>query len=150
MKKYFLLFSCVVGAIILMASTNESNSTNVASLKGVWELEHQFLFENNQVTDTIFNMNGYRQVKMYSKGQVMWTRYSPIDNNEWFGYGTYKVEDGMLEERLEYASESMMSIVDTVQVFRFELQMEKNSYSQISLDADGNRYLSENYKRIEK
>jgi len=79
----------------------------------------------------------------------MWSRYNPTDTNEWFGYGTYSVKDGMLEERLEYASNQMMEIVDTVQVFRFELEIEKSSYSQISFDENGNKYNSENYDRIE-
>ena len=79
----------------------------------------------------------------------MWSRYNPTDSNEWFGYGTYDVVDGVLEERLEYASNAMMKIVDTVQVFRFQLQLDKNTYSQISFDNDGKMYNSENYKRIE-
>ena len=112
-------------------------------------MEHQYIYENNEILDTIYNLNGYRQVKIYSKGKVMWSRYNPTDSNEWFGYGTYDVVDGVLEERLEYASNAMMKIVDTVQVFRFQLQLDKNTYSQISFDNDGKMYNSENYKRIE-
>ena len=79
----------------------------------------------------------------------MWTRFNPADSNEWFGYGVYEVKDGVLEERLEYASDAMMKIVDTVQVFRFDLEITKKHYSQTSHDADGNRYVSENYVRLE-
>ena len=86
---------------------------------------------------------------MYSKGKVMWTRFNPGDTNEWFGYGTYEIKDGMLHERLEYASHEMMKIVDTVQVFSFDLEMNKKSYSQISYDANGQKYVSENYRRID-
>jgi len=119
------------------------------SLEGVWELQNQQMYENGNVSEVMENENGYRQVKMYSKGKVMWTRNDPSDSNEWFGYGTYTVKDGMLEERLEYASGPMMKIVDTTQVFKFELVMEKNAYQQIELDENGNRFQGESYIRLE-
>ncbi len=122
---------------------------DVYKLEGVWNLQYQLLYDNNQVSDTIFNTNGYRQVKMYSKGKVMWTRFDPADNNEWFGYGSYSIKGNMLEERLEYASGSMMKIVDTTQVFKFELVMDKNSYQQIAVDKKGQYSLSEHYIKIE-
>ncbi|MEZ4779752.1 MAG: hypothetical protein R2786_10260 [Flavobacteriaceae bacterium] len=149
MKKFALLaFSLVLALLSISAIETDSIQSNY-SLEGVWEMEHQYIYENNEILDTIYNLNGYRQVKMYSKGKVMWSRYNPTDTNEWFGYGTYHVKDGILEEQLEYASNEMMKIVDTVQVFRFELKIDKDSYSQISFDNDGKKYNSENYKRIE-
>ncbi len=149
MKKICLITCCLIAAIILIAAVEKDAPQNTYTLEGVWELKHQYIFENNEILDTLYNLDGYRQVKMYSKGKVMWSRFNPTDTNEWFGYGTYRVVDGFLEERLEYASNTMMQIVDTVQVFRFELEMDENSYSQISLDDKGFRYNSENYDRIE-
>ena len=134
---------------LLHSSSCVSTTGDPFNLEGVWELQHQFLYDDNQIQDTLYNLEGYRQVKMYSKGKIMWTRFNPKDTNEWFGYGTYKITDGYLEERLEYASNEMMKIVDTVQVFRFALEVGANTYSQISFDADGNRYNSENYVKIE-
>lgn len=149
MKKICLITCCLIAAIILIAAVEKDAPQNTYTLEGVWELKHQYIFENNEILDTLYNLDGYRQVKMYSKGKVMWSRFNPTDTNEWFGYGTYQVVDGFLEERLEYASNTMMQIIDTVQVFRFELEMDENNYSQISLDDKGNKYNSENYKRIE-
>lgn len=117
-------------------------------MKGFGELQNQQLYEDGLLSDTVENENGYRQIKMYSKGRVMWTRNDPADSNEWFGYGTYTVNDGVLEERLEYASGPMMKIVDTTQVFRFELVFGKKSYQQISLDQQGQRSQGETYRRI--
>ncbi len=149
MKKLAVIaFSILLAVIFIAASTTEGNQ-NEYTLEGVWEMKHQYIYENNEILDTLYNLNGYRQVKVYSKGKVMWSRYNPTDTNEWFGYGTYEVKDGILEERLEYASQAMMKIVDTVQVFRFELKLTKDTYSQISFDNDGNKYNSENYTRIE-
>lgn len=149
MKKALLLGCCLIAAAILLSANKTSTPDTTLSLEGVWDLEHQFLYENDQVSDTLFNRSGYRQVKIYTKGKVMWSRFNPADSNEWFGYGTYEVKDGMLIEHLEYASNSMMKIIDTVAVFKFELVLMEDSYSQISLDSKGRRYNSENYIRIE-
>ncbi len=136
-------------SILAFTEMDKTTPTEPYNLEGVWELKHQFFYENNEVSDTIFNQNGYRQVKMYSKGKVMWARFDPKDSNEWFGYGTYVIKDGMLEERLEMASGPMMKIVDTMQVFIFELVMSDNSFQQIALDEEGKYSNSENYDRIE-
>jgi len=149
MKRLSLIAICLIGAILFVAADKKTTPPTLHSLEGVWELKHQFIFENNEILDTLYNLNEYRQVKMYSRGKVMWSRFNPTDTNEWFGYGTYRLVDNVLEERLEYASNTMMQIIDTVQVFRFELEMGDNTYSQISLDENGNRYNSENYTRIE-
>ncbi len=148
MKNLIIL---LIGMSSFLAITQEKKAaaSEPYNLEGVWELQHQFLYnENNQVSDTILNQNGYRQIKMYSKGKVMWTRFDPKDSNEWFGYGTYTIKEGMLEERLEYASGPMMKIVDTIQVFKFELVIDKDSYQQIDLDEEGHYSQSENYTKI--
>lgn len=149
MKKISLIVFSVLCAFTFIGSVYNETPAAVHSLEGVWEMKHQYIYENNVVQDTLFDVNGMRQVKMYSRGKVMWSRFSPRDVNEWFGYGTYTIVDGFLEERLEYASNAMMKIVDTTEVFKFELIVEENSYSQIALDENGDRYNSENYQRIE-
>ena len=149
MKKLSLIVLSILCASIFIAFTNDEPTVGHTSLEGVWEKKHQYIYENNEVQDTLFDVNGKRQVKIYTDGKVMWSRFSPKDVNEWFGYGSYEIVDGFLEERLEYASNAMMKIVDTTSVFRFELILDNNTYSQISLDEDGNRYNSENYERIE-
>lgn len=147
--KTILFFSCYLMVATLVMGDGRTITDEKASLEGVWELQNQQMYENGTVSETMENENGYRQVKMYSKGKVMWTRNDPSDSNEWFGYGTYSIKDGMLEERLEYASGPMMKIVDTTQVFRFELIIEKKAYQQIELDEDGNRFQGESYVRLE-
>ena len=145
-----------IGLVLLLfflVSTSTKNSHEKSaenpSLEGTWELVNRFNYDGMNVTDTIQNINGYRQVKIYSKGKVMWTRYSPDDPAEWFGYGSYKNTDKELEERLEFGSETMMKIQDTVQVFKFELQLDPDNFRQITVDDKGNRIQSENYARID-
>jgi len=117
----------------ILDTKNDIATDDLYNLEGVWELEHQFLYNDHQVSDTIFNTNGYRQVKIYSKGKV---------------YGSYKITDNILEERLEYASGPMMKIVDTTKVFKFELVMDKNDYQQIAVDEEGHYSQSENYTKV--
>ncbi len=149
MKKLSFVIAGLATAIFLMAGTSNSDKQLEMQLQGVWELQHQTLYENNLVTDTMFNLNGYRQVKMYSKGKVMWTRYDPADNNDWFGYGTYAINNGILTEKLEYASVEMMKILDTTNIFEFTLVLGQNTFSQIDNDSEGNPERSENYLRTE-
>ncbi|MGB5943255.1 MAG: hypothetical protein WBG71_10260 [Leeuwenhoekiella sp.] len=118
-------------------------------MRGAWQLESFYLFENDQIVDTVETTDGYRQIKMYTNDKVMWTRYVPENTTEWFGYGHYEATDSTLEERLEYGSASMMEIIDTMRVFTFKLEMHGDRFSQINVSEDGKRFSSENYIRIE-
>jgi hypothetical protein len=149
MKKLLGLVFLMLILISATEFTSSKQQTNANSLEGTWELMNRFDFENGNVSDTLFNNNGYRQIKIYSKGKVMWTRHSPDDPSEWFGYGSYTNTENELEERLEFGSKTMMSIQDTVQVFKFELHLYKDSYSQITIAEDGMPINSENYRRID-
>ena len=148
MKK---LLGLVFLMLILVSATSITSSKlqTTPSLEGTWELINRYNYDESGVSDTLQNVNGYRQVKIYSKGKVMWTRYSPDDPAEWFGYGSYTNTANELEERLEYGSAAMMGIQDTVKVFKFELILDDDTYSQISLDDEGKRYFAENYRRID-
>jgi len=147
MKKIIYPIVIVFGLILLSAIP--INNTHESSIQGVWELVDRYTYDGNQITDTIKNTNGYRQIKMYSNDKVMWTRFVPLDSVEWFGYGSYYTKDSSLVETLEYGSNSMMKIIDTMRKFKFKLMIDHNTYSQITLDNDGNPMFSENYRRLE-
>ncbi|WP_422348419.1 hypothetical protein [Flagellimonas sp.] len=120
------------------------------SIEGTWELQSFYNYDDGvNISDTIPTADGYRQVKMYYNGKVMWSRYAPQDSLEWFGYGTYRITADSLIETLEYASSPMMRAMDTLRVFNFELNLTNDTYSQISFDEEGQRTFSENYKRID-
>ena len=105
--------------------------------------------EEGNISDTVPTTEGYRQIKMYYNGKVMWTRYVPTDSVEWFGYGSYNTTENSLTETLEYMSASMARIADTLRVFNFELELEDDRYSQITIDDEGKRSFSENYQRLD-
>ncbi len=150
MKKLLgLAFLMLVLVLITSMTSSKLQTATNSSLEGTWELINRYNYDESGISDTLQNVNGYRQVKIYSKGKVMWTRYSPDDPAEWFGYGSYTNTENMLREQLEFGSKTMMGIRDTVQIFEFELILDDDTYSQITRDDEGIRSFSENYRRID-
>lgn len=117
-------------------------------MQGVWELQSFSNWDGDKV-DTVQKAEGYRQVKIYYNGKIMWSRWVPGDSQGRFGYGSYKITDTELIETIEYGDLEMMKALDTLRVFTFELDLKENTYSQISLDQEGNPFTSENYIRID-
>lgn len=145
----------IVGLVLLMLILVSAASTSIAkknpmhSIEGTWELDSFYNYDGQNVIDTVPTTDGYRQVKMYYNGKIMWSRYVPLDKIGRFGYGSYRITDDELIETLEYGDNEMMAAMDTMRIFSFELQLSDDRFSQISLDEDGNRTFSENYKRID-
>ena len=79
----------------------------------------------------------------------MWSRFNAADSVDWFGYGDYKVVDDQLIETLEYGSKSMNAAIQDAATFTFDLVIDENSFSQLSMDEDGHVIFAENYHRIE-
>ncbi|TXN35246.1 hypothetical protein FVB32_11705 [Flagellimonas hymeniacidonis] len=148
MKK---LLGLVLLMLILISATKFASPKpdTIHSIEGTWELQSFYSFDGQNITDTIEKSEGYRQVKMYSKGKIMWTRYVPDDPNGRFGYGSYKITENSLVEVIEYGDDGMMKALDTMRNFTFELILKEDTFSQITLDDEGNRTSSENYKRID-
>lgn len=146
MKTFFYLM--VTFGVFILTAHKTPETPSADRIQGTWELIHQFTYDGTAVTDTIFPTDGYRQIKMFYDGKVMWTRFVPKDSVEWFGYGNYIATDSSLVETLEYGSASMMRIVDTMRVFSFKLILQDQYYSQITLDNEGKPIFSENYKRL--
>ncbi|MFD2587034.1 hypothetical protein ACFSQJ_08835 [Croceitalea marina] len=142
----FLLVVLVSFTMLTSAKPNP----NYHSIEGTWELESFYNYDDGEnVSDTLPKEAGYRQVKMYYNGKIMWSRYVPEEPNGRFGYGSYKITDDQLIETLEYGDAEMMKAMDTMRVFTFDLVLKDDTYSQINIDEEGNRTFSENYKRID-
>lgn len=145
-------------ALILLSSCKEKgmvdkdlNHDNKLTLEGTWELISRYNYVDNKVSDSFGLAEGYRQVKMYTPTKVMWSRKRPADSTEWFGYGSYELNENKdrLTEVLDYGSIMMSQIIEEEKEFVFELDLKQNSFIQIEIDDDGNRVISENYIRIE-
>lgn len=154
-KDYQFYFKTILGALLLFftvaAGTDYSErSKKENSISGTWELVSHYLYDGKNVTDTILALESKaRQIKMYNNSKVMWSRYVPELSAEWFGYGSYRTTKDRLYETLEYGSSTMMEMIDSIGVFEFELILKEKSFTQITLDSDGNRVHSENYVRID-
>lgn len=148
MKKSIRIVSYLF-LVLLLAMSFKGIGPNRPSLEGTWELQSFYNYDGQNIVDTINKSDGYRQVKMYSKEKIMWTRYVPDDPNGRFGYGSYRITDSTLVEIIEYGDNEMMKALDTMRNFTFELILNEDSFSQITVDNDGNRTFSENYKRID-
>ncbi|MGJ8592612.1 MAG: hypothetical protein ACSHXF_08695 [Aquaticitalea sp.] len=156
MKSPLLLLCCM---ILLVACKNDKNydaypvtdpnEPSPITLEGAWELDGFYNYVNNKVVDSFNTREGYRQVKIYTPTKVMWSKHVPTDSTEWFGYGSYSIEENNLKETLDYGSEMMSKIIEERKEFIYELDLKNNRFSQIEIDEEGNRIYSENYRRIE-
>ncbi|MDX1333722.1 MAG: hypothetical protein R3252_11870 [Robiginitalea sp.] len=148
MKK---VFGWALLAVVFVATTAISTSTpeTMHSIEGTWELQSFYNYDGQNIMDTTELVDGYRQVKMYYGGKVMWSRTDPNDTIGRFGYGRYRITQDELIEVIEYGDHYMMEALDTIRQFTFELVLGDDTYSQINYDEEGNRTFSENYKRVD-
>lgn len=150
-----VLFSCNSDATKNTDTSKDMNTSKSKTeekpmtLEGAWELVGFYNYIDNKVVDSFDTNEGYRQVKIYTPTKVMWSKHVPSDSTEWFGYGSYTINDKHLSETLEYGSEMMSKIIQERKEFIYELQWTRDRFSQIEIDEQGNRIYSENYKRIE-
>ena len=122
---------------------------NPMSLNGTWELKGFYNYRDNVVVDSFSNNTISRQVKMYSDSKVMWCKLLKTDSIEFFGYGSYSYDEGSLTEVLDFGSAFMNEVIKERKEFKFQLELQPDSFQQIELDEDGNRIYSENYVRVE-
>lgn len=156
MKKLFKIAFLPL-LLVIAISMISSKPPAMHSIQGTWELQSFYNYDGKNIIDTVPLAEGYRQIKMYYNGKVMWSRTTSSDTKDAdgnnvvgrFGYGTYMITDTELIETIEYGDIGMMTALDTIRQFTFELVLGDHTFSQISSDEDGNRTFSENYKRID-
>lgn len=125
------------------------NTLESTTLEGTWEMIGLYNYKDNKVVDSFKTRAGNRQVKMYTKGRVMWSKLVPADSTEYFAYGTYTVNDSILKETLDYGSKTMNAAIDQRQDYIYHIVLDRHKFSQIEIDDDGNRIYSENYRRVD-
>lgn len=156
MRSKLFILSLVLLVIYSCKNNDKSNEETLTeateeklSLKGSWELKGFYNYQDNIVVDSFSNNTISRQIKMFSDTKVMWCKLRPADSTEFFGYGSYIYEDGMLTEILDFGSSFMNDVIAEQKEFNFQLQLSPNHFEQIELDEEGNKIYSENYVRIE-
>jgi len=156
MKKS-IVYICFILLFNISCQEKGSDTTDAATvektvtLQGVWELVSFFNYDDSgNVTDTLKASETNKQVKIYTESKIMWSRFNISDTIDWFGYGSYVTTDTSLTETIEYGSKSMnRAIEDQQNVFDFKLILAEETYSQITIDEDGDPFFAENYRRIE-
>lgn len=148
MKK-LLGLGLLIAAFVTTTAIMSSRPPSMHTMEGTWELQHFYNYDGETVTDTVNLPEGYRQVKMYYNGKIMWSRTDPNDTVGRFGYGSYRITEDELIETIEFGDYQMIRALDTLREFTFELILKDETFSQIAIDEDGNRTFSENYKRID-
>jgi hypothetical protein len=79
----------------------------------------------------------------------MWCRFILSDSSDWFGYGSYKIEDSILTEILAYGSKTMAVHIANDSAFVFNITLTKDTFSQVRIDDEGHPVFAENYVRLE-
>lgn len=153
------LLIAMVGVTLIGCATPESDNEPVQepvaeeitgpSLEGTWEMTHYYFYDNNEITDTVMMSDGYRQVKMYQDGHVMWSRQQPKDSTQLFGYGIYMIDGESFIENMEFGSHYMMNVLDSNRIFNWVLDIGDDYYIQTEVSDEGERIYSETYRRLD-
>lgn len=145
---FALLFSCKEN-ITIVEEAVEVAIVEKSSLEGAWEMIGLYNYKNNEVVDSFKTREGNRQIKMYTKSRVMWSKLVPADSTEYFAYGAYSLNDSILKETLDYGSTTMNLVIGERRDYIFKIVLEQDKFSQIEIDEDGDKIYSENYKRVD-
>lgn len=154
MKKSILLLSILIASVFSCAETTSENKPETSyensspSIEGVWELVSYYNYDDEGGIDTIKASETNKQIKMYSKSKIMWSRYNATDSLDWFGFGDYTTTDSTLNEVLDFGSKSMLAVIAEQGEFNFKLEISDTTFSQITVDDEGHPLFAENYKRI--
>lgn len=136
--------------LFISATTDTKVENPYHSIQGTWELVSFYSYDDGiHVSDTVPKAEGYRQVKMFYNGKIMWSRHDEDHPSGRFGYGSYRITENQLIENIEYGDNEMMSAMDSIQEFTFELVLGEETYSQVSFNEEGARTFSENYIRLD-
>lgn len=155
MKKQLCII--IIGILSFTGCNNDVKQTNTVkqkenkellTLEGAWEIDSYINYRGDGKVDTINSSNEIKQMKMFSKTKVMWSKLREWDSLDWFGVGDYTYKDGILIETLEYGSKPMRNRIASKEPFDFDIIINENSFTQIETDSMGNPIYAETYHRV--
>ncbi|MEA3460286.1 MAG: hypothetical protein U9R49_00315 [Bacteroidota bacterium] len=137
MKKNYsaaILLVAIVLFTICIACNQQSDegasTTDVRSVdpvEGVWELTSRYWVLDD---DTIYADEVGVQHKIYSDGYVMWTSDPAPDSSEWHGYGTYRLSNDTLIEKLSSMSLPMKVAMGSEDEAMLIIEYDENFFKQ--------------------
>jgi hypothetical protein len=107
------------------ASTEDVRS--VDPIEGVWELTGRYWVLDD---DTIYADEIGVQHKIYFDGYVMWTSDPGPDSSEWHGYGTYRLSNDTLVEKLSSMSLPLKIAMGSEDEVLLKIEYDFNFYKQ--------------------
>lgn len=145
---FLILSSCNNSNTKSSSEITEAESTPEYTLEGAWEIDSYINYRGDGNIDTIHSSNERKQMKMFSKTKVMWSKLRAWDSLDWFGVGNYTYKDGILIEVLEYGSRPMRKRVASGIPFDFDIIIDENSFTQIEKNSEGEPVYAETYHRV--
>ena len=131
-KYSFLVFSVFLICIGCNQKTDTTASNETLELidpmEGVWEQTNYYFLANG---DTIFTSDTRVQHKIYLDGYIMWTADPAPDSSEWHGYGTYRLKNDTLFERLLSMSMPMKAQMESDDEAILIIEYDENSFKQM-------------------
>jgi hypothetical protein len=104
----------------------KGSTVESSSIEGVWELTNQFWVKYG---DTLFYGPDEIPVKhkIYLDGYVIWTMEPFDESSEWHGYGTYRLSDNFLIEKMVSMSLPMRSELGSENQVTYQIDL-KDDY----------------------
>ncbi len=154
-KRVILLFILFPLCIACNQKSEESiineNNQDVDPIEGVWELTNQFWVKDG---DTLFLGPDEIPVKhkIYLDGYVIWTDEPSSDSIEWHGYGTYRLSNDKLIEKLVSMSFPMKAELGSEDEVIYQIEIDKDFCKQATNRLHrGTVYLSvEEWKKLNR
>ena len=135
-KHYYAAFILVVIALFTFCiacnqQSDEGASTkdvgSVDPIEGVWELNSRYWVRDD---DTIYADYVGVVHKIYFDGYVMWISDPGPDSSEWYGYGTYRLSNDMLVEKLSSMSLPMKVEMGLKDDYSYKIAYDLDFYKQ--------------------
>ena len=148
--KKLIIFSLIL--FVSCGETPKKEQTEISEsskVEGVWERRGTIQYINSKPIDTVFygiddtgEVEGFRNVKIYSEGNIFWLNNSP-SNTPWKGgpggYGKYKIEKDQMVEYMSHGTGGMGDYLNYVKDstglnsirFPFDYSVSEKNYVQI-------------------
>lgn len=157
MKTNLFLFVTLITIVFSCNEVKEKKTETVVddvennelTIIGTWERTSYYNYGEEEVVDSFQSSVANKHIKIFTPTKVMWCRNNSADLTEWFGFGSYVINDSLLTEILEYGSKSMNVTPEGTTVYEFKYNLEADKFSQIIFDDEGNPIFAENYIRLE-
>jgi hypothetical protein len=123
-----LSYSFIVFSLFLLCSACTQTTESIDPVEGVWERSVRYWVLDD---DTIYaDPTPGLQHKIYYDGYVMWTADPAADSSEWYGYGTYQLNNNTLVEKLSTMSLPLRGLVGSDDEWLLTVEYDENFYKQ--------------------